>query len=570
MHGERGRESEEKRDTCVIQTLKLVCLSCSFDIDAVLYHLLNHDKGFIVPEAQMKRSLGPARWFAPSDAGETSKTPVLTPLREGPVHGSQREISRASSNVENVKKLKPYQRGNLEAAVNEVVEDPGRCFDHILNNAKAQTTLGPQRSRESAWATIASKAGFEDPFDLDPDLIFTVMGAMDRAGYRSAELYLDTAKQAHIQRGRPWTSQLAQAAKQARRACQRHRGPAKQAQPLPLLKLAGLPFETNPVVKGGPCCPIRATLLTSWWLLREIEASQAQPDDIRIDADLQLIHWRLPSSKTDWQALGAIRTHACSCTCGSNINSCPFHQMEEQLRYVAKVNSKWLFPSQNGDKTTKAGWADTFQYVAHQLGAETHDSNGRRLYTGHSARATGAVHMANTQVELWRIRLFGRWGSDCFKQYVRDAPLTQLHSLAQETTMRSSILAAKAELTRLLAQVSELKPAQSSIRDQPVECFADCAAAGALVPTSPAPAAPLFVINEAFRGKVRKVARSGAHIQHFLWHTGCFWYFARHGADYTLVDTQPSDRPECSKCFKHPKRPKDDESSSNSSSSSSE
>ena len=106
--------------------------------------------------------------------------------------------------------------------------------------------------------------------------VFTVMGALDRAEYRSAELYLWTAKSIHIERGHEWTAQLIQAARRAKAACKRGRGPAKQAQPLPLSDLHRISDQLSPFVKHGPCHPVRSTVLVSWWLLREIEASFAK------------------------------------------------------------------------------------------------------------------------------------------------------------------------------------------------------------------------------------------------------------------------------------------------------
>ena len=61
--------------------------------------------------------------------------------------------------------------------------------------------------------------------------------------------------------------------------------------------------------------PARASLLASWWLLREIEAAHAIREHIEIDQANKRVNWRLPPSKTDWKALGASRSHSCSCEC---------------------------------------------------------------------------------------------------------------------------------------------------------------------------------------------------------------------------------------------------------------
>ena len=116
-----------------------------------------------------------------------------------------------------------------------------------------------------------------------------------------------------------------------------------------------------------------------------------------------------------------------------------------------------VFPTVSGLPPSKQGFADTYQWAAKQMGLPISGPTGLRLFTGHSGRATGAQHLAGLGVELWRIQLFGRWGSDAFVLYVRDAPLANLHRLAQETSLSASMASAKSELASLLKQVQDLR-----------------------------------------------------------------------------------------------------------------
>ena len=241
--------------------------------------------------------------------------------------------------------------------------------------------------------------------------------------------------------------------------------------------------------------------------------------------------------------------------------------MKQQIKFASDYGSEVIFPALNGGPPSKAGWADTFEEIARRLGQDTRSPQGLRLFTGHSARASGAVHLAHTQVELWRIQLFGRWGSDCFKQYVRDAPLSQLHGLAQEASLHPSLAAARAELAQLLQACEDAKRATSSIASQPVQCFLDCKAANAVAPL-PTPATTRYVVNQDPKGKVHLAARVSDDIPHYLWRTKCHWPFAHRSADYTIVEQAP-DRPRCAKCFK-PIPNMSEESSSSSSSGSEE
>ena len=509
-----------------------------------------------VKGSSMKRSLGP-RYWTPCSSKTPRSTPevkALTPLVEGPAFGQPAKALVEPLVPQTVKcgKVKPYSRGKLGQAVAAIRNNPEACADGLRSKVWAGTSEGPVNSREKTWAILANEAGFADPFLVTPDLIFTVMGALEAGGYRSTELYLDAARQQHINRGYDWTQQLALSAKRATRACKRGRGPSKQAQPLPLEKVPSVPQQAKAVHPGGPLYPARATVLVSWWLLREIEASNAEISHIAIDPENRLAHWRLPHSKTDWVALGATRTHACSCRSSSAIDSiCPFHSMVAQLEF-AKTRGPYLFPTDAGGQPVKAGWVATFEWVALHLNEPLTTATGASRFTGHTGRATGAVHLAQTQIELWRIQLFGRWGSEAFKLYVRQAPLSQLHLLAQEASVHTALASAKAELAAIFAQIKSSQDllAKQAIAQQPMQCLVDCEAATGSTPVHSPPETELYVVNRRHLGKVHRVATHGPRVQHYLWHTTCHWYFARHQADYRLVTTIPENAQKCAKCFR--------------------
>ena len=472
---------------------------------------------------------------------------------------------------------RPYARGSLRTAMDLATSAPTQCRDNLREKIRSNTAIRPQESRERTWHDLATAAGIVQPFSLDPNTIFTVMGILDQANYRSAELYLDAAKQRHIELGYGWSHQLAQAARQARRACRRGRGPAKQAQPLPFKKVVQLKDQPNPSVSHGPCYPIRSTLLASWWLLREIEASNAQISHISIDQQGKLAHWCLPSSKTDTESLGATRTHACCCPETKTDPLCPFHLMVDQLHFASQFTQGVLFPSEDGIRPDKLGWAATFEWIAQRIGEPLTTTSGVKRFTGHSARASGAVHLAETQVELWRIQLFGRWGSECFKLYVRSAPLAQLTHLSQETAVSASLAAARAELAAVLEKVKTLQHdvAHTSIAQQSVQDLVDCEAAEPLishqVPASHSSSYP-FVLNCSSLGKLHRVVPYSPGTPHHLWHTRCSWFFARHAGDYSLEASIPENTNRCLKCFKDfsPQAQQGRDTSSSSSSSSTE
>ena len=249
--------------------------------------------------------------------------------------------------------------------------------------------------------------------------------------------------------------------------------------------------------------------------------------------------------------------------------------MVKQVELAKSFSQDWLFPTARGGQAAKEGWALTFESIAFHPNVELVTNSGLRKFTGHTARATGAVHMALNQVELWRIQLFGRWGSDCFKIYVRSAPLSQLTMLAKETSVQTSLLVARQELQALLKQIKQVEVPSPVVplKSQPVEALADCENAAELIEPPAAQDEDCYVLNRTTRGKLYRVRHNSQRSQHYLWHTYCFWYFARSSsADYQILTEVPDGIQQCSKCFQLPKasaEKQDDDSDTSSSSSSS-
>lgn len=484
------------------------------------------------------------------------------PLREG--FAIPRRDAQPSAKVEERPSSgggpKPYGRGSAETAL-ACITDPRSCSSALRADISAATTKGPTASRKQLWAALATKAGYEDPFYLEPDRIFEVMGALKLAGFRSAQLYLDTAKSQHIAAGYGWTSQLQQAYRAAVRSCNRNLGNPKQAAPLPLAELASLQGE-EPLARSGPKWPARSALLASWWLLREIEASNSIRGHITVHEEDKKIDWRLPNSKTDWRALGATRSHTCSCELAP-VAQCPYHNMVDHLAGLGKDPSTPIFPAADGNPASKTGWADTFEELGKILKLPCTYPNGARCFTGHTARASGAVHLAASQVELWRIQLFGRWGSQVFLQYIRDAPLKQLDKLALETSVHLSLSTAKAQLQDLMRRAQT--GLATTLACPTPDMLGDCEASiGDLEPpkiTDP------IVIN-LNGGKTHRSLVYGDDFHPKEWRTRCAWRFGGPHTNFEISSDLPDPKVACRKCFPELKSQAASSSSGSSSSSS--
>ena len=439
---------------------------------------------------------------------------------------------------------KPYGRGSAEAAI-AAAQDPQACRAELSKDIMAESTKGPAASRQKLWATLAVTAGWSDPFHLDPNMIFTVMGALKTGGYRSAQLYLDTAKNCHIALGQPWDCQLQQAYRSAVRSCKRGIGHPKQAAHLPLVQVAEL-LGDSALAPGGPTQPVSATILASWWLLREIEASRARRKHVTIEIATLKASWRLPSSKTDQAALGATRSHTCACSVHTK-RLCPFHVLLEHLDRLPDGPEQLLFPAEDGLESTKKGWADTFEAIAKRLQLPTVHDNGARAYTGHSARVTGARFMAMRNIELWRIQLFGRWGSDVFLHYIQDAPVAQLDRLALESTAAMSVRKAQEELSTLQQRIKDCKATFMPPESQMLE---DCEASVHLsVPDENLPGVNFLNTAKGGRYHITLIYKLDIHPRR--WRTRCGWPFGKNQAEYRICKDIPVNTAHlrCSKCF---------------------
>ena len=104
--------------------------------------------------------------------------------------------------------------------------------------------------------------------------------------------------------------------------------------------------------------------------------------------------------------------------------------------------------------------------MAVALGLVSDESVGTRRFSGHTFRVTGAMYLASCGIDIWRIQLHCRWGSNSVLRYVRLAPLSG--SVALEASLgrdlkhvEKAIIAAKAEL----AAVKSSSVAQASLQE---------------------------------------------------------------------------------------------------------
>lgn len=327
----------------------------------------------------------------------------------------------------------------------------------LQDRVYSKTNKHTVATKLDTWTQVAIAAGFKDPFSTDIKMIYDVAAVLWKSGYRSIDSYLAVARHEMIMQHGSIPDSLLLHFKRISRAAARGRGPAKQATELPFLRLLEVEDSVTPLAAGGPCHPRRFAIISSWWMLREIEASNLTLGCVQL-AD-NIAHISLPSSKTDTSGQGTTRSLCCTCSSLSPL-LCPYHVLQSQVLWISSLSppsgSSPLFPaSHSGDAVaTKKAIVQTILNLAQGLNLPLHTLTGAARFTGHSFRVTGAIFLASSGIDVWRIQLHGRWGSDTVLKYVRLAPLGK--SLALEaslgrdlTEVRRAILDAKATLASL-------------------------------------------------------------------------------------------------------------------------
>ena len=292
------------------------------------------------------------------------------------------------------------------------------------------------------------------PFTVQ--VVYALGAALKWRKYRAAEQYLYMARATAERRGAVVSKAAGRAVTDMIRSCRRGLGPSRRCEGLIMENMPALPGSSASWAAGGPWRP-RATLIVgAWYMLREVEFSNAELRAVFFNMLQQSVTLTLPVSKADPSALGTTVTHGCCCLsvaldasspilCRDLARSralCPFHQLLDHMTFMRRqypnrfdrlgwpVAGYPLFPDEAGRVCTKEGVAATIRRAAYLLGQPTHDSGGLVLHTGHALRVTGAQALARAGLSEHQISLLARWGSAAVLKYIRTAPLASTHRMA--------------------------------------------------------------------------------------------------------------------------------------------
>ena len=112
---------------------------------------------------------------------------------------------------------------------------------------------------------------------------------------------------------------------------------------------------------------------------------------------------------------------------------CPFHaavDLRRALRelFGAAVDEPGvpLFPDANGGQVPAMIMLKIIEDIAAACGEELINKAGRRRFGKHSRRATGAVFLAESGIEVMKITRIGRWHCSVVLRYTRTAPIADI------------------------------------------------------------------------------------------------------------------------------------------------
>jgi len=267
-------------------------------------------------------------------------------------------------------------------------------------------------------------------------------------------------------------------------------------------------------------------LLSTLFLLREVEAGTARVSAWSFDhADME-ISWNLPGSKTDPVALGTSRTWGCLCELRDF--ACPYHLAVEHSQWLldhptlCSDGDAPLFPTACGNHPPKTKVVDTFERLASLCNQPLTSLDGIRLFGGHSARVTGAQTFALAGLEVNQIRILARHSGDTILRYVADVPLRTLradHGIGGSSSSTPSLTmgpgAKAAGVTQLRARLSNLEEhmtkMETAIQSQSQDLIG---VAARFMETAP-------------RVYLQNTDSSAIHLVSSEGRTACGWKFAR-------------------------------------------
>ena len=203
--------------------------------------------------------------------------------------------------------LRKVDKGLAERAENAASSAEGKkaSLENLIEDMYATTSKRPRDAQLSLWIRFhgfwfGPEGG--DPFPLDEIKLIRVSSLFKAGGYKSFKNYPSRAKDHHISLGYPWSDNLARTAQKCSRA-------------FDLLAIAQtLDENMGSLAATGPAHPLAMIVCSTFFMLRELEASAVDRSDVSFGCDSVTLS--LPVSKTDWEAIKDANALGPACAIG--------------------------------------------------------------------------------------------------------------------------------------------------------------------------------------------------------------------------------------------------------------
>ena len=441
-------------------------------------------------------------------------------------------------------------RGSLPTL--DTARDRDAALEELERDFHAASSRKAVDMKMKTIKAALSKWGM-DLFPPSAAKIRALAAALKRGGYRSAESYLLLYRTTCERQGVPYSTDLVRVHRDCLRSCQRGLGGPVKALSLPFERLGELDIDDDgPWTAGGPLGPAAAIIAGSWFLTREVELSTTTAALVELTETSNghlAVHWKLPASKSDQQALGVARTHGCACG-GGAAAGCPYHAIKLQLarlrkRFPQKITDTGfaldlpLFPGADGNAVSKEDMVATILEAAKRLRVPTSTADGSERISGHSLRRCGAQGFARLGIDVWAIQLLGRWGGPTVLEYIQEVPLERSAEWARKAASalsRSTVPLA----TATSSSASSAGVARSGASSLPAASAGalDALAAEGGMDTTPGDSDTGFSQFVRSSGLIwHRVPPHGTSGPTSTWTTICGWRFAR--SDAVLQSSLP-------------------------------
>eukprot|EP00435_Cladocopium_sp_Y103_P021389 s227_g5.t1 len=436
----------------------------------------------------------------------------------------------------------------------------------LESDVLAKTTAPAVQSRLRTFRALAAVWELP-PFPITVEVIKAVSASFKKGGYRSAHLYFQAAVQHQIRvMGEPVSALVHACIRDMCRSIRRGLGPSRLKDVFPLAALEQIPPgpSEEPFDLSNLTHFKDVMLISSWFMLRELELAAACASHLSLSGDLVTL--LVPTHKTETAGNSTYRALRCVCRV-RQIDLCPWHASERhlvRLQHRSDIHAPQQFPlcpTASGQVPSKHLLVAQIRKVLQQSGVATTREDGHgntaERFSGHCCRVAGAQFLISAGISQSMVQLLGRWSSSAIERYTQTAglqlaPDISVHAAASQNLSQRSIDGHEGHTVQTKRQrvshpmetsssISELKTAHDSLSRLVDKIGSDMET----LRTAILPVQQTFVVRG--RSKVAHIiAIPEAHNNPQDWRTKCGWQYGV-SRFFRIADISEPFRP-CKKC----------------------